>query len=194
MDGTGFHAEQVAAGWLLISSGLIFAISGTLYTGRAIWKWPAAGTVAYLRWERSFVIAALLTAVVGFTILERVLESAGDRFLAPSGITISSGRNCGLHRSRSLLSRPEGVARYRDRGIRGPGFSGSGGDRSRIASHRSSAGLGWMGNDPLEPGLDGRAANRPAARYVLSLASLCCAAPDRDCTPAQELDIWGMPR
>jgi hypothetical protein len=81
-------SEQVAAGWLLILSGLIFAVGGMLYTGRAIFKWPSAGAPAYLRWERGFVIAALLTAVLGFTLLEKLLEAAGDRMLAPSGMVI----------------------------------------------------------------------------------------------------------
>jgi hypothetical protein len=81
-------SEQVASGWLLILSGLIFTVGGILYTGRAIWKWPVAGTPVYLRWERGFVIAALLTAVLGFTLLERLLEAAGDRILAPSGMAI----------------------------------------------------------------------------------------------------------
>jgi hypothetical protein len=81
-------SEQVAAGWLLILSGLIFSVGGMLYTGRAMWKWPVAGTPVYLRWERGFVIAALLTAVLGFTLLGKELEAAGDRMLAPSGMVL----------------------------------------------------------------------------------------------------------
>lgn len=81
-------SEQIAAGWLLILSGLIFTVGGMLYTGRAIFKWPVAGAPAYLRWERGFVMAALLTAVLGFTLLEKLLETAGDRMLAPSGMAI----------------------------------------------------------------------------------------------------------
>jgi len=88
MDGKSFFSAQIVSGWLLILSGFIFSVGGILYTGRAIWKWPAAGMPAYLRWERGFVIAALLTAVVGFTLLERILEAAGDRILAPSGMMI----------------------------------------------------------------------------------------------------------
>jgi hypothetical protein len=81
-------SEQVAAGWLLILSAQIFLIGGMLYTGRAIWKWPAGQTRRYLIWERGFVIAALLVAVLGLTLLERMLEDAGDRILAPSGLVI----------------------------------------------------------------------------------------------------------
>lgn len=84
----GLFSEQIATGWLLILSGLIFFVGGMLYTGRAIWKWPVAQTSGYLYLERGFVIAALLTAVLGLTLLERMLEVAGDRILAPSGLAI----------------------------------------------------------------------------------------------------------
>lgn len=88
MDGQSFFSEQNVAGWLLLFSGLVFSVGGILYTGRAIWKWQAAGTPAYLRWERGFVIAALLIAVIGLILLERMLEAVGDRILAPSGMAI----------------------------------------------------------------------------------------------------------
>ena len=81
-------SEQIVTGWLLILSGIIFAGGGFLYTGRAIWKWPMGSTPTYLRFERGFVIAALLTAVVGLTLLERLLEATGDNILAPSGLVI----------------------------------------------------------------------------------------------------------
>jgi hypothetical protein len=73
---------------LLILSGIIFSAGGMLYTGRAIWKWPAGKTHRYLLWERGFVIAALLVAVLGLNLLERMLEAAGDRILAPSGMVL----------------------------------------------------------------------------------------------------------
>jgi hypothetical protein len=81
-------SEQVVAGGLLVLSGLIFMVGGTLYAGRAIWKWPAGQTQRYLIWERGFVIAALLAAVLGLTLLEGMLEAAGDRILAPSGMAL----------------------------------------------------------------------------------------------------------
>ena len=81
-------SEPVASGWLLILSGIIFMAGGTLYTGRAIWKWPAGQTHRYLIWERGFVIAALLAAVLGLTLLEGMLEAAGDTILAPSGMAL----------------------------------------------------------------------------------------------------------
>jgi hypothetical protein len=81
-------SQQTATGWLLILSGFIFTVGGMLYTGRAIWKWRVAATPAYLRWERGFVIAALLTVVVGLNLLSKMLETSGDRVLAPSGMAI----------------------------------------------------------------------------------------------------------
>ena len=41
-------SEQFAAGWLLILGGIIFVPGGLLYTGRAIFKWPAAQSQGYL--------------------------------------------------------------------------------------------------------------------------------------------------
>jgi hypothetical protein len=76
------------AGWLLILSSMIFVPAGLLYTGRAIWKWPAAQSPGYLYWERSLVMAAILMATLGFILLERLLEAAGDRILAPLGMAI----------------------------------------------------------------------------------------------------------
>jgi hypothetical protein len=83
MVGKGLFSEQVVAGGLLILSFVIFAVGGILYTGRAIWKWPAGETPGYLRWERGFVMAAVLTMVLGLVLLERILEAAGDTVLAP---------------------------------------------------------------------------------------------------------------
>jgi hypothetical protein len=89
MVAKGLISDQTAAGWLLILSGLIFLAGGMLYTGRAIWKWRVGKTHRYLLWERGFVIAALVVAVLGLTLLERILEATGDRILAPSGLVIS---------------------------------------------------------------------------------------------------------
>jgi hypothetical protein len=79
---------QVVAGWLLIFSAILFLPGGMLYTGRAIWKWPAAQSQRYLSWERGFVIAAVLVATLGLALLERPLETAGDGILAPLGMII----------------------------------------------------------------------------------------------------------
>ena len=88
MIGKLLISEQVAAGWLLILSAAIFVIGGLLYTGRAIWKLPAGETPTYLLWERGFIMAAILVATLGLLLLERLIEAAGERVLAPSGMAI----------------------------------------------------------------------------------------------------------
>jgi hypothetical protein len=79
---------SIATGILLILSGVIFMVGGMLYAGRAIWKWPAGATAGYLLLERGFVMAALVTLALGFTLLERVLEAAGSIVLAPTALVI----------------------------------------------------------------------------------------------------------
>jgi hypothetical protein len=81
--GKNLFSEQVVAASLLVLSFVIFAVGGILYTGRAIWKWPAGEAPRYLRWERGFVMAAILAMVLGLVLLERMLEAAGDTILAP---------------------------------------------------------------------------------------------------------------
>lgn len=88
MDGKILISEQVVTGWFLILSFIIFVPGGLLYTGRAIWKWPAAQSQSYLYWERCFVMAAILVAALGLVLLERLLEAAGDKILSPVGLTI----------------------------------------------------------------------------------------------------------
>ena len=88
MDGKNLASQQIVAGWLLILAGVIFLPGGLLYGGRAIWKWPAAQFPNALYWERSFVMAATLSAALGLAFLERLLEAAGDGILAPSGMLI----------------------------------------------------------------------------------------------------------
>jgi hypothetical protein len=88
MDIKSVFSEQLVTGWLLILSGLIFAIGGTLYSGRAILKWPVSHNPAYLSWERGFVIAALIVVLLGLVLLERSLTAAGEAILAPGGLTL----------------------------------------------------------------------------------------------------------
>lgn len=88
MAGKVLTAAPVVAGWLLILSAQIFLVGGLLFTGRAIWKWPVGQTHRYLLWERGFVMAALLIAVLGLTLLDRMLEAAGDTILAPIGLVL----------------------------------------------------------------------------------------------------------
>lgn len=88
MDIKDLASQQTVAGFLLILSGIIFLPAGLLYAGRAIWKWPAAQSQNYLYWERGLVMGAILVAALGFVLLERLLEAAGDGILAPLGLTI----------------------------------------------------------------------------------------------------------
>ncbi len=88
MDAKNIISEQVVAGWLLILSAIIFVSSGLLFTGRVIFKWPAAQSKSYLYWERGLVMTAVLVATLGFVLLERLLESVGDTVFAPVAMTI----------------------------------------------------------------------------------------------------------
>lgn len=87
MAGNELLSEQVAAGFLLILSSLVFVVGGKLYTGRVIWKWQVGEKSAYLLWERSFVLAAVLFVTLVLVLLERLLEGAGGRILAMLGMT-----------------------------------------------------------------------------------------------------------
>lgn len=78
-------STQIAAGWLLILSGLIFLPGGLLFARRAIWKRTSGKDSVYLYWERGLVIAAVVVVVLGWGLLERLLEAVGDLILAPSG-------------------------------------------------------------------------------------------------------------
>jgi hypothetical protein len=71
-------SERSGAASLLILGFVVFAVGGILYTGRAIWKWPAGQTGRYLLWERGFVIAAVMASVLGLVLLDDMLNSAGD--------------------------------------------------------------------------------------------------------------------
>lgn len=82
MGGQNFLSERQVAAILLISGGIIFAVGGILFTGRTIWKWPIGQTPEFLRWERGFVIAALLVNVLGLVLLENLLRAAGDSLIA----------------------------------------------------------------------------------------------------------------
>jgi len=88
MDIKNLIPQHIVSSWLLILSGIIFVPGGLLYTGRAIWKWPAAQSKGYLYLERGLVVAAILVAALGLVLLERLLEAAGDDILAPLGLVI----------------------------------------------------------------------------------------------------------
>lgn len=84
MNLQGLVAERQITANLLIFCSIVFVVAGFLFTGRAIWKWPVGETPLYLRWERSLVIAAFLINVLGFVLLEDLLQN----FLARLALTI----------------------------------------------------------------------------------------------------------
>lgn len=86
MDAKGLFSEPFLAGCLLILSGLTFLPGALLYASRAIWKRTTGKSPVYLYWERGLVIAAVVVAGLGFVLLERMLEAAGDLILAPIGL------------------------------------------------------------------------------------------------------------
>jgi hypothetical protein len=79
--GKDLSQRQVAA-TLLIACGFIFTVGGILFTGRTIWKWSAAQTLEFLRWERGWVLAALMVNILGLTLLENLLHTEGDSIFA----------------------------------------------------------------------------------------------------------------
>lgn len=80
--------ERRLAAVLLIGCFAVFVVGGLLYTGRAIWKLPAAPTDTYLLWERGWVIAAALVNVLGFVVLADLLQNAGDAIIARLALTV----------------------------------------------------------------------------------------------------------
>ena len=80
--------EQTAAGYLLILSSILFLPGGLFFTARMIFKWEVAQTRNFLIWERVFVMAAILVAALGLTILAKLLEMAGDGVFSSIGMTI----------------------------------------------------------------------------------------------------------
>lgn len=67
-------SKRSGAASLMILGFVVFGVGGILYTGRAMWQWPAGQTPRYLLWERGFVIAALLLNVLGLVLLEAMLH------------------------------------------------------------------------------------------------------------------------
>ena len=86
MDAPSFFSERRIAALVLIACFAIFSIGGILYTGRAIWKWPIGQTTEYLRWERSFIILAVVLTVLGLILLEDLLRAAGDSAISRLGL------------------------------------------------------------------------------------------------------------
>ncbi len=82
MGAPGYLSESRIAALLLIACFPIFAVGGILFTGRAFLKWPAGQTIEYLRWERGFVILAVVVTALGLVLLEDLLGAAGDPIVA----------------------------------------------------------------------------------------------------------------
>lgn len=80
--------ERRSAAGLLILSALVFVVAGLLFTGRAIWRWPAGETSLYLRWERGLVLAAFMINVLGFVLLEELLRQVGGLIVARPALMI----------------------------------------------------------------------------------------------------------
>lgn len=85
VNGQGLQTERSVAASLLIACMLIFTVGGLLFSGRAFWKWRVASTPVYLRWERGFIIAAVLATVLGLVLLDDVLGETGPSVLGQIG-------------------------------------------------------------------------------------------------------------
>lgn len=81
-------SERGLAGGLLLLGFLFTFVGIMMWTGRNLWKWRAAEAAAYLTWERGFVIAGIVAALLGFTLLERMLSGAGDLAAARLGLVM----------------------------------------------------------------------------------------------------------
>jgi hypothetical protein len=80
--------EPQTAAILLIAAAALFTVGGILFTGRAIWKWPVGQTPIYLRWERGFVIVAVLGNVLGLVLLDDVLSQIEHSVFALIGMVL----------------------------------------------------------------------------------------------------------
>ncbi len=79
----GLSARTIAAS-LLVLCFVVFIFGGVLFTGRAFWSWPIDNS--HIIWERGFIIAAVLTTVLGLALLEDLLRTAGDSAFARLGL------------------------------------------------------------------------------------------------------------
>lgn len=81
----GLSARTISAS-LLVMSFFIFLMGGVLFAGRAFLNWQIEETSSHLRWERGFVITAVLATVLGLALLEHLLVAAGESVLARIGM------------------------------------------------------------------------------------------------------------
>lgn len=71
-------SARTACASLLVMSFFVFAFGGVLFTGRAFLKWKIDEASSHMIWERGFVIAGILAAVLGLVLLEDMLRDAGE--------------------------------------------------------------------------------------------------------------------
>jgi hypothetical protein len=109
IDNQGLSERSGAAG-LLILSFVVFGVGGVLYTGRAMWKWPAGQTPRYLLWERGLIIVAVLATVLGLVLLEDALNHAETSVWARAGaVTYLFGAVAVVEAETSYLGRHDWV-------------------------------------------------------------------------------------
>ncbi len=78
--------ERTVSASLLVLCGGVFNVGAVLFTGRFFLKWRIEDMASHMRWERGFVIAGTLIAVLGLVLLEDMLRAAGDIYLARLGM------------------------------------------------------------------------------------------------------------
>jgi hypothetical protein len=78
-----FTARNVSAIVLLIAFVFHF-VTVFMWSGRNVLKWSVK-LPTYLYWERGTMIAAFVIAAMGISLLENVLQDAGETILAPLG-------------------------------------------------------------------------------------------------------------
>ncbi len=173
-------SERAIAASLLILSFVVFGVGGLLYTGRDIWKWPAGQTPGYLRWERGFVITAVLATVLGLVLLEDILHSAGDAGVARLGmVTYVFGAVVVVVAETSYLGNrawvyPQIVLYVVLAFLAQAAFG------VVAAPDRTAGGMGRLGDDHLEHSVAGCPAHPQPAQHLLSCAPPCSAAHDWD--------------
>jgi hypothetical protein len=135
------------AAFLLIACAAVFAVGRMLLTGRVVWKWPAGQTDAYLRWERGFVILAVLVTALGLVVLEDLLRAAGESVISRLALVpYSFGAVVVVVSETSYLHNRE---RTPGRVLRGPGAAGAGDVRRGAAPDRAGGRAGaWLGSAP----------------------------------------------
>ena len=79
-------SERTIGASLLVLSFIVFCVSGVLFTIRGIWKWQIQDAASHLRWERGLVIVATLFTVLGLALLQDMMRTGGDSFLAWLGM------------------------------------------------------------------------------------------------------------